>query len=438
MPRILLLADAGSTTGFARVSHAIGDRLVRDYGHDVHCLAANFDGDAGRWDTAMKLYLPTKLRQQDVYGQSRFVELLAELLPDVVLMFNDPYIVLKFLFRNKFDTELMLARLRPVIAYMPVDGTNQPEIWGRLPEVIAGVAPYPGGSGGKLYPVAMSAYGQKFLQGSELVYHGIDHDRYRPVGPEHPITLSSGQVVTTKDECRDAIGIPRDAVLALRVDRNSHRKNFGDTWRALVPVMKRHKNLYAWFHCRVEGDQLELPQVFGRDPETAGRFYYPGQFSTKIGWPESDLIALYNAADFFVSTSWGEGFGLTLGEAAACELPIVAQNVSSIPEVVGPGGILLKPERLTAVDSGQDQWLPDVRKFEIAIERLVSSAGLRQSLGQAGRAHVVSTFGWDQAACQFDELITRAVQENPVVPAQESDGDDHAPQPDPLTDPRDD
>lgn len=427
MSRILLLADAGSTTGFARVSHAIGDRLVRDYGHEIHCLAVNFDGDPGHWDTAMKLYLPTKLRSDDMYGTSRFVEMLAEVMPDVVIMINDPYVILKHLFRNKFDTQVLLARTRPIIAYMPIDGTNQPPDWGHIPEIVESIEPpIPGANGRKMYPVAMTKFGQDFL-GGEMIYHGTDHDRYRPVSPESPVTNSAGTVITSKAEAKAAIGIPEDALLALRVDRNSHRKNFGDTWRAMVPVMKRHPKLHLWLHCQVEGDGLEIGQLISREPSVADRVFYPAKYHSRVGWPEEDLITLYNAADMFVSTSWGEGFGLTLAEAAACELPIVAQNVASIPEVVGPGGILLKPERLTAVESGQDQWLPDVKKFTIAIERLVVSAGLRQSLGEAGRQHVVSTFSWDEAARKFDELITRVAQENPVTPIQDTDGETHAP-----------
>ena len=45
MARILWIGDGGCTTGFGRVTHAIGDRLVRSYGHDVHVLATNYDGD---------------------------------------------------------------------------------------------------------------------------------------------------------------------------------------------------------------------------------------------------------------------------------------------------------------------------------------------------------------------------------------------------------
>lgn len=422
MPKVLLLADAASTTGFARVSHAIGDRLVEQYGHDVHCLAVNYDGDS--WPTPMKLYLPTKLQAADIYGTSRYVELLDKVFPDVVMMINDPYVILRHLFRNKYDTELMLARTRPIVAYMPVDGYNQPYYWDKLPKLVADVPPVKGGTGCRFYPVAMSKFGADFLGTTDMIYHGIDTARFRPL-ESGPRFLSTGDVATTKADIKRVLGLPEDAFVVLRVDRNSHRKNFADTWRALVPVMKRHENVHVWFHCKAEGDGLEIPQLVSREPEIAHRFHWPAQYSTKRGWSEEDLAAIYNMADLYVSTSWGEGFGLTLGEAAASGLPIIAQKVSSIPEVVGPGGFLLKPERLTATESGQDQWLPDVKAFTTAIERLYGSSALRESLGAAGRQHVIDTFSWDEAALRFHELITRVAQQAAETPAQ--DGDDDAP-----------
>jgi glycosyltransferase involved in cell wall biosynthesis len=427
MPRVLLLADAASTTGFARVSHAIGNRLVRKYGHEIHCLAVNYDGDAGKWDTAMKLYLPNKYREKDVYGTSRFVELLAEVMPDVVMIINDPYVVLKHIFRNKFDEELILARTRPIIAYIPIDGYNQPPAWKNIPKLISTLPPIDGGTGPAFIPVAMTKFGADFLGTELMIYHGIEGDFFRPI-EDGPMTLSTGDVVTTKQEIRRLIGVPEDSFLVLRVDRNSGRKNFGDTWRALVPVMKRHADVHAWFHCRAEGDSMEIPQLISREPDLVDRFHWPGQFSTRHGWAEQDLAALYNAADLFVSTSSGEGFGLTLAEAAASGVPIVAQKISSIPEVVGPGGFLLKPERLFATESGQDLWLPDVKAFTDAIERLYGSSALRQQLGQAGREHVLKSFDWDTAAEQFHELITRVAQMTSETPAPDGDEDANVPE----------
>jgi glycosyltransferase involved in cell wall biosynthesis len=410
MARVLWLGDAGCTTGFARVTHAIGDRLVTDYGHDVHTLAVNYDGDY--WPTPMKLYRPSKLVTNDLYGQSRFVEMLAKVMPDVVVMLNDPYVVLKFLLRNRYDESYVLARTRPIIAYMPVDGINWPETWTHLPEFIKNLPPLDGGTGPWFRPVTMTKFGQSIID-STLIYHGVETEKFWPVTFRRPMTTSSGKLVTSKSDAKLMLGMEPDDFLVLRVDRNSQRKNYADSWRALIPVMKRHKNVYAWFHCRAEGDSLEIPQILNRDPETRDRFRFPGDFDTKKGWSDADLAILYNAADVFMSTSWGEGFGLTIAEAMACGVPIVAQNVSSIPEVVGPGGLLCEPERHITVESGEDQWLPDVEAFSEAIEKLYNSSGARRTLGEAGRQHVTASFSWDTAARQFDELIKDTVASAP-------------------------
>jgi hypothetical protein len=39
MSKILWIGDAGCNTGFAKVTHSIGERLVTKYGHDIHVVA---------------------------------------------------------------------------------------------------------------------------------------------------------------------------------------------------------------------------------------------------------------------------------------------------------------------------------------------------------------------------------------------------------------
>lgn len=59
--------------------------------------------------------------------------------------------------------------------------------------------------------------------------------------------------------------------------------------------------------------------------------------------PDDDLPALYNAADIFCFPSLYEGFGLPPLEAMACGTPVVASNVTSMPEVLGDGAVLVAP-----------------------------------------------------------------------------------------------
>ena len=410
LARILWLGDAACTTGFGIVTHAIGDRLVEKYGHDVHVLATNYRGD--HWPTSMKLYVPTLRDARDVYGTTRFVEMITKVDPDVVISLSDPLVILRHLFKNPHDRELALARYAPILAYMPVDGMNYPGIIGRVPDLVKSLEPLKGAKAASpfLLPVVMSKWGNTLFPDAPLVYHGVDTETFRPVRVR-PTTMSDGNVIQSKKDAKRALELPEDCILAVRVDRNSLRKNFAETVMALVPVMRKEPRLNAWFHCKAEdGAGVDLNLVVSRFPDVQDRFHWPGMYDTTIGWTTEDLVTVYNAGDFFISTSGGEGFGLTLGEALACELPVIAMNVSAITEVVGPGGILLEPKGTYVPLSGQDNWLPDTEAFTGAIEKLVNSAGARRDLGRAGRKHVVESFSWDEAAVRFDQLITSVVQ----------------------------
>jgi len=59
--------------------------------------------------------------------------------------------------------------------------------------------------------------------------------------------------------------------------------------------------------------------------------------------PENSLPVLYSAARLFVYPSFYEGFGFPILEAMACGCPVVASNVSSIPEISGDSAILVDP-----------------------------------------------------------------------------------------------
>jgi glycosyltransferase involved in cell wall biosynthesis len=423
--KILWHSDAGSHTGFGTVTHAVAERLVKDYGHDIHVLAINYQGDY--IDTNLKLYLPTKLERLDAYGQSRMVEMIAELEPDVIVMLNDPHVIRKIQHRNKWDTEKVLLRYRPdlegfltpvsgsdeegwdymtgvrahaprTLAYMPVDGTNLPKMWDDLNVTTQ--------------PVLMSSWGKTWLPDAPLVYHGVDTDQFRPAS-EKTYTSSGGLPVRSKRDAKVALGYDPDKFLVLRIDRNSERKNFAGTWKALLPVMRKYEDIIVHFHCKSQGDMgVELPQLFSRAPDLEDRFYTPGHHGTTQGWPVDDLAILYNAADLFISTSWAEGFGLTLAESLACGVPIIAQDCSSITEVTGPGAIRIDPIGLITVTQGQDQWLPDIPAFSEAIEELYLDRKKREELGQAGLKHVREKFSWDVAARQFDQLINQLVEDD--------------------------
>ncbi len=60
--------------------------------------------------------------------------------------------------------------------------------------------------------------------------------------------------------------------------------------------------------------------------------------------PYDDLPSLYSAATAFVFPSSYEGFGFPPLEAMKCGTPVIVSNRSSLPEVVGPRGLMVDPE----------------------------------------------------------------------------------------------
>jgi glycosyltransferase involved in cell wall biosynthesis len=58
---------------------------------------------------------------------------------------------------------------------------------------------------------------------------------------------------------------------------------------------------------------------------------------------EEEKIALLNAADLYVYPSLYEGFGISPLEAMCCGTPVISSDRSSLPEVVGEGGLLVDP-----------------------------------------------------------------------------------------------
>ena len=409
MSKILWISDGGATTGFARATHAIGERLVTQFGHEVHVIATNYKGDpypSYEERTPLAMYVPNVNVQADIYGRSRFLMLTDEIKPDVIILLNDPQVVETHLFMNQYDPDRALVRSGiPILTYMPIDGYDYPKRYDLLGEATN--------------RVAMSKHGLTVMPEAKLAYHGVDTEKFWPVSSQRPITLSSGDVLKTKADAKEAVGLPKDAFIVGRVDANTGRKDYPALWKALQPVMKKHTDIVAYFHCKARSMRsgVDIQAMITREPETQPRFMYPGRYDPVRGYPEAEINAVYNAMDVFVSTSRGEGFGLTLAEALACGVPVIAQNVSAIPEVVGPGGELIEPERAITVPFGQDQMLADIGAFSEVIEHAYSSRGWRREKGRAGRDHVLQSFPWDASAASFHVYISALTERGSEVEA---------------------
>jgi len=187
------------------------------------------------------------------------------------------------------------------------------------------------------------------LQGKlRTVYLGCEPDVFYPVSPTIRRELRK-QIFAIEDD---------DTFLVINVNRNQWRKDLARTLSIFHQFHQVIPNSLLYMHTRLHdlgGKLWEQAKCFGMTlsgPQTE-IIFTDTDFSERHGVSRDRLNAIYNAADCLVSTSTGEGWGLTTTEAMAAQIPVVVPNNSSFVEIVGKN-----EERGYLVQSGGfDHWM---------------------------------------------------------------------------------
>jgi glycosyltransferase involved in cell wall biosynthesis len=246
----------------------------------------------------------------------------------------------------------MAARVGADIAHVPYWGpplTSSVRLVVSILDVIPLVIPeYASGFGPRLYTSLVSAAAR---------------------GAAHVITLSEA----SKTDIIRELGLPAEMITAtyLAADESYHPKIGAERDAAVrekyhlperfvlclsgFDVRKQvNELLLAYtFVAQSEGDAVPLV-IAGREPAW-GTPMFPDmrqyaaelELNDAIQWigyvDDADKPSLYRLAEVFVFPSRYEGFGLPVLEAMASGTPVVANEVSSIPEVAGDAAFLVKP-----------------------------------------------------------------------------------------------
>jgi phosphatidyl-myo-inositol dimannoside synthase len=173
------------------------------------------------------------------------------------------------------------------------------------------------------------------------------------------------------------------------VARLTRHKGIDTALKALARLRPRYPDLrYVVVGSGEERDALEAE---ARELGVAEQV----RFLTDV--PDRDLPAIYNCAEIYLGVSRlmeqrVEGFGISLAEASACGLPVIAGRSGGIPAAVRDGetGVLVDADGVDPVVE--------------AVSGLLGDPARRARLGGAGRRAVESHYNWDRVTSDLRRI----------------------------------
>ena len=383
MRRILLIGDAGCDSGFARNLHKLLESCPSDIEPVV--LGLNYDGDS----KVARKYPYDIWRANKFYGDGFGLKRIPEILStyasfDLFVVQNDPW---------NFPAYLKVLGNFPTLGIVAVDGLNC--------------------AGAGLNPLRRAVFWTDFgaaqaKQGGYTGQHGVvglgvDLDIYRA----HP-----------RVDARKQLAMPpvlHDAFIVGNVNRNQPRKRLDLTIRYFARWIKEYKikDAYLYLHVAPTGDQ-------GIDCRQLARYYGIGGRIMVIepnvyrGLKEGDMALTYSTFDVQVSTTQGEGWGLTQLEGMACGVPQIFPDWAALGE--WPADAAMKvPCTSTCTTFNSINvigGIPDEEYFVECLNDLYKDRELRESYSQRSLAKArEEQFDWKVIGQKFFAEVETALAE---------------------------
>ena len=198
----------------------------------------------------------------------------------------------------------------------------------------------------------------------EFISNGVDTTRFHPADRE-----SEAAKVKLRSNW-----IRSDDEVVVLLARRLVEKNGVTVFAEAITRLENRERVRVVF----AGDGAERGQVERtlRDGSMLDRCVFLGNV------PNTDMPAIYQAADLSVLPSFMEATSITGLESMATGLPLIGTRVGGIPALINneETGLLVSPGEPTEIAE--------------AIDRLVSDASLREAMGKAGRQRAAADFSW--------------------------------------------
>lgn len=406
--RVLALGDYCCTTGFATVMSNIMQQLYATGKYEVDVVGINYDGDPKSPDFEQRFpgnVYPavSAIRMQgnygDVFGRQRFLDLLGSGNYDVVFILQDTFIVQEMTSAIQ-ETYQQVEKKFKTIYYFPFDATPKKE-W--VEKVVTQFD----------FPVAYTEYAKALcvevvpgLENKlEIIYHGSDEKSFFPIEDKEAVATFKDKYWAGKAEGRFVI---------TNVNRNQTRKDIIRSLMILAELKKRGKTPLLYLHMQHDdqgGNILVMADHFGLKLGDDYIMPHPQAFSAHIGLPIEILNLIYNASDCLLTTTLGEGWGLSITEAMSTKLPVVAPDQTSMHEILADNrGYLVKAganPSMWIMKEGDNERLRPLMDVEDAADKI--ELIMKGKLPDTNAAlEWVKKYSWENVGKDWKRIFERA------------------------------
>ncbi len=186
-----------------------------------------------------------------------------------------------------------------------------------------------------------------------------------------------------KDEEREKLGISKDKVVFSFMGRLNKEKGFFELLNAFNNLSKIYSNIFLL--------------VFGLDEEGCldqlnnYRYIQDGKNFKYCGRTPAPQISL-QASDVFCLPSYREGFGMSVVEAQALEIPVICSDAYGLGDTIADN------------ETGLRCKVQDVKTLQDAMDTLYNNPELRTKMGKAGRERVANLFSGEKIVGAWGEF----------------------------------